>query len=112
MRAAKRSRGNMALIRETGQVQGDRVPPQSVELEMCVLGAIMLEPREAFNVAADFLGRDSFYLDGHGIIFELMAELIHRGIPPDSVAILDELRSRQLLDKVGGSGVIMAMLNS
>jgi replicative DNA helicase len=102
----------MALIRETGQVQGDRVPPQSVELEMCVLGAVMLEPREAFNVAADFLGRDSFYLDGHGVIFELMGELIHRGIPPDSVAVLDELRSRQLLEKVGGSGVIMAMLNS
>ena len=61
----------MALQRESGVTQ-ERVPPQSVELEMCVLGGIMLEPEEAYSVAADYLNRDSFYLDGHGIIFELM----------------------------------------
>ncbi|MDQ3023008.1 MAG: AAA family ATPase, partial [bacterium] len=102
----------MALARESIQPYGDRVPPQNVELEMCVLGAIMLEPRSAYNVAADFVHRDSFYLDGHGVIFELMTDLSRRGIPPDSVAVLDALRSQQLIDKVGGSGVIMAMLNA
>ncbi len=90
----------------------ERTPPQNIELEMCVLGGIMLEPKSAFAVAQDFLHRDSFYLDGHGIIFEMMAELFARGIPPDSDMVLDELRSRDLLDQVGGAGVILSMLNS
>ncbi|MCB1187742.1 replicative DNA helicase [bacterium] len=90
----------------------DRTPPQNVDLEMCVLGAIMLEPKEAFPLAQDYLNRDSFYLDGHGIIFELMGELFNRGIPPDSVAVLDELRSRGQMERVGGSAVVMGMLNS
>ncbi|MCB1215862.1 replicative DNA helicase [bacterium] len=90
----------------------DRTPPQNVDLEMCVLGAIMLEPKEAYPLAADYLSRDSFYLDGHGIIYELMGELFNRGIPPDSVAVLDELRSRGQMERVGGSAVVMGMLNS
>jgi len=89
----------------------DRTPPQSVELEMCVLGAIMLEPKEAYPVAADYLSPDSFYLEGHGTVFRLMGELFARGIPPDATSVLDELRSRGLLEKAGGSAVIMAMIN-
>ncbi|MCH7471935.1 replicative DNA helicase [bacterium] len=102
----------MAVPREEARPVLDRTPPQNVELEMCVLGGIMLEPKEAYTVAADYLGRDSFYLDGHGLIFELMGELHRRGFPPDSAAVLDELRARNVLDRVGGSGVLMGMLNS
>jgi replicative DNA helicase len=101
----------VAVPRDLTQVL-DRTPPQNVELEMCVLGGIMLEPREAFAIAADYLSEDSFYLDGHALIFRLMGELFSRGIPPDAVALIDELRSRNLLEKVGGTGVVMGMLNS
>lgn len=79
---------------------------------MCVLGGIMLHPKEAYSVAADYLSRDSFYLDGHGIIFELMGELSSRGIPPDSEMVRDELRSRGLLEKVGGANAVLSMLNA
>ena len=104
----------MALQREAGdyRVLHERTPPQNVELEQCVLGGIMLEAKAAYPIVADILTRDSFYFDSHGFIFELMGELYNRGIPPDSVAVLDELRSRGLLDKAGGSGVVMGMLNS
>ena len=101
----------MAVPRDLAEVL-DRTPPQSVELEMCVLGGIMLEPREAYAIAADYLSQDSFYLDGHALIFRLMGELFARGIPPDAVALIDELRARGLLEKVGGTGVVMGMLNS
>ena len=101
----------MAVVREITSLP-DRTPPQNVELEMCVLGGIMIEPKEAFPIAADYLTRDAFYLDGHGIIFELMGELYNRGIPPDAQSILDELHSRSLLEKIGGSGVLMGMLNA
>lgn len=90
----------------------ERTPPQNIELEMCVLGGIMLEPKNAYPIVADYLTRESFYLDGHGIVFELMGELHARGIPPDSDMVLDELRARGLLEKVGGAGVVLSMLNS
>ena len=79
---------------------------------MCVLGGVMLEPKNAYPIVADYLSRESFYLDGHGLIFEIMGELHGRGIPPDSDMILDELRARGLLEKAGGAGVILSMLNS
>lgn len=79
---------------------------------MAVLGAIMLEPTDAYQIAADHLSRRSFYLDGHGIMFEVMGELHRRGTPPDCQSVLDELRSRDLLTRVGGSGVVMGMLNA
>jgi len=90
----------------------DRTPPQNIELEMCVLGGIMLHPREAYSVAADYLSRDSFYLDGHGIIFEIMGDLHARGTPPDSEMVRDELRSRGLLNKIGGANAVLSMLNA
>jgi replicative DNA helicase len=90
----------------------EKTPPQNIELEMCVLGGIMLEPQEAYPVAADYLKRESFYLDGHGIVFELMGQLHARGLQPDYDMVLDELRSRGLLEKAGGAGVLLSMLNS
>jgi len=87
----------------------DRTPPQNVDLEMEVLGAIMLDPT-AYKLAASILSREDFYLDGHGIMFALMGELHDRGIPPDSVALLDELRSRGQLDKVGGVSTVLGMV--
>ena len=101
----------MAVVREVTSLP-ERTPPQNVELEMCVLGGIMIEPKEAYPIAADYLTRESFYLDGHGIVFELMGELYNRGIPPDAQSVLDELRARELLEKIGGSGVLMGMLNA
>ena len=109
-----------------GQVTGDsrkqhqvaRTPPSNIELEMCILGGIMLEPEEGYPAAASLLTPDMFYIDGHGTIFEVMGGLHARGIPPDQKSVLDELRSRQtgdggvLLDKVGGAGILLSCLNS
>ena len=86
--------------------------PQDAATEMAVLGAIMLEPQAAYPLAEEILSPSDFYLDGHALIFRVMGELRARGIPPDSVALIDELRARDLLDKVGGTGVVMGMLNS
>ena len=90
----------------------DRTPPQNVELEMCVLGAIMLEPKDAWQIAAERLTPSDFYLEGNAVIFETMAELHQRGLPPDLNSVLDELKAHGLLDAVGGSGVLLGMLNS
>ncbi|MFA5344609.1 MAG: replicative DNA helicase [Kiritimatiellia bacterium] len=90
----------------------DRTPPQNTDLELAVLGGIMLEPQSAYPIAASILDPSDFYLEGNGIIFEIMGELHAKGIPPDAVAVSTELKARGLLDKAGGPGVLFGMLNS
>jgi replicative DNA helicase len=90
----------------------DGTPPQNVELEMAVLGAVMLEPRWAYPVAAGIIQHHDFYLDGHALMFRIFGELYVRGIMPDAASVIDELRSRNQLDEAGGSGVVLGMLNS
>jgi replicative DNA helicase len=125
----------MALIREAGSVTGDRVPPQSVALEMAVLGGIMLgipgggarddegvrgeiSPADVYRRAAEEIDGSVFYLDGHADMWRVMGELVASGRQPDSLTVLAELRARQdglgvqLLNKIGGSGALMAMLNA
>jgi len=72
----------------------------------------MLDPVAAYPVAAEYLTRESFYLDGHGEIFDVIGILQSRGIPADTIAVLDELKSRGKLDKVGGAGIILNATNS
>jgi len=79
---------------------------------MCVLGGIMSQPREAYALVSEFLREQHFYLNGHGLAYRVMGELYNRGIPPDAIALIDELRSRELLAQVGGVGVVMGMLQS
>ena len=86
--------------------------PQSVDMEMCVLGAIMLEPREAPALVAPLLTDRDFYLEGHALLYRVMLEMAAAGIPPESAAVLSRLRESDRLAQVGGSGVIMGMLNS
>ena len=91
----------------------NRVPPQNIEMEMMILGAIMLEPQGlAYRIAADALTPESFYLTGHGIVFEVMGELVELGKPPDVEIVIDVLKARGLLEKVGGANVILSMLNA
>lgn len=86
--------------------------PQSVDLEMCVLGAIMLDPERAYKRVAGMLPADVWYLDGHRLVYEAITRLAEKGTPPDSVAVIDAMRGAGTLDKAGGAGVIMGMLNS
>jgi replicative DNA helicase len=104
----------------------DLVTPQDGDLEMKVLGGIMLEATEAYPLAAEILTRDDFYIEGHQIIFDMMGVLYKRGIMPDTNMIIAELKGRSLnqgvpdpfhkdaslMDKCGGQGVIMGMINS
>ena len=90
----------------------ERIPPQGADLEMCVLGAVMIEPA-ALEVARTIIRPDDFYLSGHGTIYRLMLELADRGIAPDFNTVFDELRARAIPEHVyGGMGVLMGMLNS
>lgn len=90
-----------------------KVPPQARELEEAVLGAILLESRTAFEEAADVLVKpECFYVDGHQRIFMAMKRLFDKGSPIDMLTVVEELRSAEELDVVGGPYYITKLTNA
>jgi len=78
-----------------------KVPPQAVELEEAVLGAMMLEKDAALDVL-DVLRIESFYVESHQLIFKALGLLASQQKPIDILTVTEELRKSGDLDKVGG----------
>jgi replicative DNA helicase len=80
---------------------GGRKPPQAIDIEEAVLGALLLEP-EAVPEVLDQLQADCFYKDVHKKIFEAITTLSSRNDPVDIFSVSDELNKRGQLEEVGG----------
>lgn len=88
-----------------------RLPPQSLEAEQSVLGALLLD-KDAVVQVADFLTAEHFYKQAHGQIFEAMLKLYEERQPIDLVTLTEELKSRKLLRAVGGSAYLTALVEA
>lgn len=78
-----------------------RIPPQAMEIEQAVLGAMLIE-HEAATIALQMLKPDDFYKPAHRLIFETIYELYERDNPLDLLTVENELRDTKRLDKAGG----------
>jgi len=87
-----------------------RIPPQAVDVEMSVLGAMLIE-KEAIARAIDLLTEDAFYKEAHRRIFQGMVALFERSEPVDLVTLTEELRRRGVLEKIGGSFYLTELTN-
>lgn len=87
-------------------------PPANIDLEMQLVGSILLIPQDAYPIASSIVQPQDFYWQGHSDIFDLCGELYRTGTMPDAMTVLDALRRRKRLDSVGGSGVVLGMMNS
>src|SRR5688572_5019562 len=87
-----------------------KLPPQALDLEEAVLGAMMIE-KEAINEAIDILSPDSFYKDAHKRIFSAIQELFQDSQPIDISTVTARLRSKGELDLVGGPYYITQLTN-
>jgi len=88
-----------------------KVPPQAKELEEAVLGAIMLE-KGAFDAVIEILKPECFYVDAHQRIFRSMQSLANKSQPIDILTVVEELRSREELDLVGGPYYVTKLTNA
>src|SRR5690554_3922669 len=69
-----------------------RVPPQAIDLEQAVLGAMMIDAN-ALNNAVDILRtKDAFYDPKHQVIFEAITELYNTTTPVDLLTVTEQLR--------------------
>ena len=80
----------------------ERTPPQAIEIEQAVLGAMMLEER-AVGHAIEVLDPSCFYNASHSLIFEVMLSLYERGVAVDQFTLAEELKDRDQLNDVGGA---------
>ncbi len=80
----------------------DVKPPSAPEIEMNVLGAMLIE-RESVPKAIELLRPEDFYLKEHQIIFKAMLNLFHSGEPVDTVTLYDELKKMNKSEEVGGA---------
>ena len=78
-----------------------KIPPQALELEEAVLGAIMLE-KEAILQVIDILRPESFYKDPHQKIFQAIIDLTSANKAIDLLTVTEELRRKKQLEEIGG----------
>ena len=88
-------------IAPAGAAAEGRVPPQAVDVEMAVLGAMLLE-KGAIAKVIEILDDSSFYKPAHQRIFAGMIALFERSEPVDLITLIEELRRRGELEKIGG----------
>ncbi len=89
-------------LRAMAQVaQTAPVPPQSLDAEESVLGAMMLSPG-AIAAVSEILDDGDFYRETHARIYRAALSLYAKGEPVDAITLVDELEERGELEDVGG----------
>lgn len=94
-----------------GELLIERVPPQNLEAEQAVLGAILLDS-EALVTAMERVGSDDFYKPSHRNIYEGMISLAEEGEPVDLITLAARLQDRHQLEEIGGIGYLTELANA
>lgn len=84
------------------------VPPQAIDVEGAVLGAMMVNP-DSVDEVVDILNAKSFYDIKHRYIFEAILELYTERCPVDMLTVVERLKQKGTLNEVGGPAKIAAL---
>ncbi len=88
----------------------DRLPPQNLEAEQSILGAILID-NEALPKALEIIDPEDFYKNSHKKIFNAMIELFDKNEPIDLITLTDCLKRDDVLEDVGGISYLSSMVN-
>ena len=89
---------------------GAKVPPQNLDAEMSLLGAILIDEETLADIS-DKLRPNDFYDKRHVLIFDAMMRLYERHRPVDLLTLSDELTKKAELELVGGSAYLTELTN-
>ena len=101
----------MPPYRDGSSSLSDRTPPQDMEAEQCVLGAMLMSKDAIADVVETIRGTD-FYRPAHEQIYNAITDLYGRGEPADAVTVADELGKRGELLRLGGAPYLHTLLAS
>jgi replicative DNA helicase len=88
----------------------DRLPPQNIDAEEAILGGILVDP-EAMGRIMDIMQPEGFYLAAHRVLFEAALALSAQNKPTDLMNMATFLQDRGVLEKVGGQGKLVEMVD-
>ncbi|MGK7392260.1 MAG: replicative DNA helicase [Candidatus Cyclobacteriaceae bacterium M2_1C_046] len=89
------------LAKELSEGLG-KMPPQALDLEETVLGALMLE-KDALSTVIDILKPESFYSEAHKEVYQAITQLFNNSEPVDMRTVVSQLRKNGKLEFVGGA---------
>ncbi len=91
--------------------QATKLPPQNIEAEQSLLGALLID-KDAIVQISEILHPSHFYrTEQHGSIYEAMQSLFERREPIDLVTLTEELKKKGTYDRVGGSAYLTTLVN-
>lgn len=88
-----------------------RTPPQNVDAERALLGAIILKPDVMHDVSVTVFP-ESFYADKHRKIYEAIIHIMSKGDPIDTVSVVTKLKDMGQLDRVGGAAYLTELIET
>lgn len=94
------------------KVRSLRLPPQNLEAEQSVLGAVMIDETALARVMETRLKPEDFYKEAHGLIFAAMRDLFESNQPVDLVTLGEVLRKNGTLEKVGGPAYLAQLTDA
>ena len=86
----------------------DRIPPQNLEAEQSLLGALLID-RDGMVRIADRVRPDDFYTEAHRAIFQVMLDLFEKREPIDLLSLANRLQERNQLEAVGGRSTLVEL---
>ena len=89
----------------------EKLPPQNIEAEQCMLGCLMLD-KDAIVKVIDFIRAEDFYKGIHQDIYQTMAELYERADPIDILSVSSRLKEKSKLEEAGGSAYLTSLINT
>ncbi len=92
------------------EISLQKLPPQNIEAEQMVLGAILIE-NDSMNKVIEILSADDFYKDTHRRIFAVMLDMFETGDAIDLVTLSDALRGKTGLEAVGGASYLATLVS-
>src|SRR5690242_17736273 len=91
--------------------QFERLPPQAIEAEMCLV-ASMMRDKQMIGQDVQIIDREAFFQADHQIIFDTLVKLYEQNRPIDAIIVREELAKRQLLEEIGGVSYLAQILNT
>jgi len=92
----------------TAKQEIQKLPPQNIDAEMAVLGAMLIDEK-AIPEVLEFINGDSFYREEHKTIFSSIVSLFDNRKKADILTVSEDLSKKKMLDKVGGSAYLAAL---
>jgi replicative DNA helicase len=88
-----------------------KLPPQNIEAEQAVLGAILIQENSMYKIA-EVVSSDDFYRNDHQVIYSAMINLFEKRSPIDLITVTDELKGQKKLEEAGGATYLTHLVSN